>query len=92
MREYKDIWVRIAGDKNRIHSGDTLQWRCFVSKKGEPIYFRQRIISGDSTPQNNIMLTKNDEQDPNGLTAWIDYYGDVSIDNDTLTVQLKNPA
>ncbi|MDO8493575.1 MAG: hypothetical protein Q7S19_03475 [bacterium] len=75
------VWIRIAGNGKNIAEGSGLHWRCYINDIDleEPID-RWNIV-GDATSENFIPRT-NPKRDKNGLTAWIDIYGDIVIDKD----------
>ena len=99
--EWKNCWIKIAGNARRIRDESNpnkselmkpgLFWRCMIVGVNVPefwILLTYFSLVGNATPNNNVP-----HADPNGgsLVAWIEYFGDVIIEDARATVTLKDP-
>lgn len=90
MTNATDTWIRIAGNAKRIRTeGDPYHWRCFVGRQGPEIPLRTFQTSGPSTAENMIPGTDPTGANLLGLVAWIDYFGDVEIEDGVARITLK---
>ena len=92
MSKRTDVWIRTAGNARRIRTeGDPYHWRCYVGREAPEIPLRGFRIEGPATPANVLHGTDPAAANPLGLTAWIDYYGDVEVVDDIACITLKKP-
>lgn len=90
MAGWTDVWVRVAGNVKRIRTeGDPFHWRCFVRLEAPEIALRSFRIDGTASDGNVIPATDPAAANPLGLTAWIDFYGDVEMKDDIAFITLK---
>ncbi|MEK9152071.1 MAG: hypothetical protein AAB692_01770 [Patescibacteria group bacterium] len=90
MTAWSDVWVRIAGNAKRIRTaGDPFHWRCFVRRAGPEIALHSFRVSGTAAGDNMLPGTDPVAANPLGLTAWIDFYGDVTVEEDVAHITLK---
>jgi hypothetical protein len=86
----KNVWVRIAGNSRRIRAeGDLFHWRCFIANAPPEIPLRTYRVSGEADGKNVLPGTDPSSSNPLGLLAWIDFYGDVTVQNGIARVTLK---
>lgn len=85
-------WIRVAGNARAIKDGSQKAWRCYLAS-GEMIELTSFAHRGESTLDNCAYRTVLDSPDSaNGLTAWIDMYGTLTVDNEVAILDFKNPA
>lgn len=85
---YKDVWIRVAGHSQMIKGRGEHHWRCYLNRRGEEISLVAWKIDGLAS-HHNMMHGTNPDKDENGLVAWIDFYGDVVIENGIAQISLK---
>lgn len=97
MIKKEKTWVRFAANGPSIKAGKRFGWRCCLSESrgGEAsgeIPLSNWQLTGTVTPQNMMLGTKV-EGDPclMGVVGWIDMFGDVTIEDDVLKVDLQQP-
>lgn len=92
MAKATDIWVRVAGNAKRIKSGtDPFHWRCYMGRTEPEVPIRSFRLGGAASQANVVPGTDPTAANPLGLTAWIDFYGDVTIKDDIAYITLKQP-
>lgn len=79
----ENVWIRVAGNAEMIRGGQPFHWRCFVDKQQPEIPLSGWHIEGHSTQRNMIPGTKPGG-DELGLVAWIDFFGHIEIDHDSV--------
>lgn len=85
-----DVWVRVAGNVKRIRTeGDLFHWRCFIALAHPEIPLRTFRLHGLADGKNMVPGTDPSGSNPLGLSAWIDLYGDVAIENGIARITLK---
>ena len=90
MTTWKDTWVRIAGNAKRIRTeGDPFHWRCYPRREGPEIPIRSFRLDGPASAANVAPGTDPAAANALGLTAWIDFYGDLEIVDETARIVLK---
>lgn len=90
MTAWTDVWVRVAGNVKRIRTeGDPFHWRCFARREGPEIALRSFRVDGAADGGNVTPGTDPAAANPLGLTAWIDFYGDLTIEGDVAHITLK---
>lgn len=90
MTNANDVWVRVAGNARRIRSeGDLFHWRCFIGLAQPEIALRTYRLHGAADGRNFLPGTDPSGANPLGLLAWIDFYGDVVIENGIARITLK---
>ena len=90
MTKWTDVWVRTAGNARRIRTeGDPFHWRCFVGREAPEIPLHSIRVEGPASPANILHGTDPVAANPLGLTAWIDYYGDLEVVDDVARITLK---
>lgn len=86
----KNVWVRVAGNSRRIRAeGDLFHWRCFIGNAPPEIPLRTYNVSGEADVRNVRPGTDPSSSNPLGLLAWIDFYGDVTVQNGIARITLK---
>ena len=92
MRIYRNIWVKVAGHSQRIRQKDKFHWRCYVESEFIEIPLVNWNISGAATPR-NVKAGTDPEGNALGLVAWIDFFGDMTIDSSGVAhITLKDPV
>ena len=91
MSEYKDIWIRFAGNAFKIREGNALGWRCFPDKSLPEIPLRGLRVEGAADGRNIGVGTSPTAEGPLRLAAWFDFYGDVKIEDGVAHITLKTP-
>lgn len=90
---YESQWIRIAGNAKAVKAGSKKAWRCNPSSTNEVTEVERFKMTGNSTEKNCFFRTVVDHPETaDGLTAWIDMYGTLTIDGETALVELENPA
>lgn len=85
-----DVWVRVAGNVKRIRTeGDLFHWRCFLGLAHPEIPLRTYRLFGEADGTNFRPGTDPSGSNPLGLSAWIDFYGDVTIEHGIARITLK---
>lgn len=80
--EARDVWIRVAGNVRRIRTeGDLFHWRCFIGLAQPEIPLRTYRLHGLADGKNMKAGTDPSGSNVLGLSAWIDFYGDVVIRN-----------
>lgn len=89
---FECVWIRVAGHAQRIRDSEPCHWRCYVSARHPEIPVRTWRISGIATDTNCLPGTDPHKDNPLGLTAWIDYFGDITIGRDLIAhIRLRQP-
>ena len=103
---YEAVWIRTSAHIANINDGRPEHWRCFIDRKGPMISVVMFEVEGLSTPENHqfgtarkgVCTSKDrsgtqpDCAEPNGLSAWVDYFGNIRIDeNGIARIQLLVP-
>lgn len=84
------VWVRVAGNVKRIRTeGDLFHWRCFVAREHPEIPLRTYFLYGSADGRNMKPGTDPSGSNPLGLSAWIDFYGDVTVEYGIARITLK---
>lgn len=89
---YPTQWIRLAGNARAIKEGSRKAWRCFLADGTliELTGFRQ---TGTASGRNTFYRTVLDHPEmADGLSAWIDMYGTLSVEDGEATLELENPA
>ncbi|MBI4457975.1 hypothetical protein HY633_03370 [Candidatus Uhrbacteria bacterium] len=90
MTMSQPVWIRVAGNVKRIRTeGDPYHWRCFVRREGPEVALRSFRVDGVATGGNVIPGTDPAASNPLGLTAWIDFFGVMTVENDMALITLK---
>ncbi len=89
-KKYSNIWIRLAVNKQGIKEGSGNHWRVYLNKAGDLVPIKTWKTIGNATAT-NIVPGSDTSFDQNGLLAWIDIYGNVTIIEDNLTVELLEP-
>jgi hypothetical protein len=90
-QHYKNLWIMVAGHAMRIKSSQQFPWRCFLEKDCLEIPLETFVVIGVAT-QENMIPNVNAEGNHVGLIAWIEFFGDLEIDeNQVATIFLKHP-
>ncbi len=93
----RNIWVRVAGNAKNVRAGSRYGWRCFLGDESgvdpkKEISLVHWSFTGAANEHNAIPgISSNGTSQEVTVLAWIDLYGDVAIENDTLHVTLRNP-
>lgn len=92
MKEYKRVWIRIAGHVIRIKTGQKYPWRLFVDYRKTEIPFETWKVRGEITEKNFFPGT-NQHSEALGLYAWIDIFCNLTIDeSETAHINVLNPT
>ncbi len=84
-------WLRIAGNSMSIKSRLPARWRCYVNRTPPVIPLVEWRVSGTVTGRNFVTGTAPDG-DENGLIAWIDVYGVLTVDEKLhAVIELREP-
>ena len=89
--EWREQWIRVAGHAKRIKEGGAHRWRCFAGAALPEIPIRSFRIAGDASPANVVPGTDPGSAGPLGLAAWIDFYGDLRLEDDVAVITLRQP-
>ena len=90
MTIWNDVWVRVAGNAKRIRTeGDPLHWRCYPRRENPEIPVRSFRLGGPASATNVMPGTDPAAANPLGLTAWINFYGDLEVVDDIARITLK---
>lgn len=81
------VWIRIAGNSIKIKADSPYHWRAFINKKGPAVPIRLWEIYGEADNE-NMVHGSSSKLDKNGLLAWIDFYGNVTIKNGVAKIHL----
>lgn len=92
MTIHEAVWIRIAGSAANIKEGKPHHWRCFIDRQGPAVPLITWRLEGAVSGANHIVGTAPKNDEPNGLTAWIDVFGTIRIEDDVAVVQLLTPA
>lgn len=85
-----DVWVRVAGNVRRIRTeGDLFHWRCFIGRAHPEIPLRTYRLNGVADRMNVLPGTDPSGSNDLGLSAWIDFYGDVTVEHGIARITLK---
>lgn len=89
-REYKNVWIRIAGNSKRIKEDlPAPHWRYEIEGQDEQYLLKSWVLQGQPTLDNNTQGTKPRVQG-NEFLAWVKFYGDVVVnDEDEAVITLK---
>lgn len=92
-KEYRNVWIRIAGNSRRIKSKlEPPHWRYEVEGESKQHLLLGWSLRGEATARNNKQGTKP-EAEGNEFIAWVRYFGDITVDDtDFAIITLKNPA
>lgn len=91
MTASTNVWVRVAGNVRRIRTeGDLFHWRCFIALEQPEIPLRTFRLFGPADGKNMKAGTDPSGSNALGLSAWIDFYGDVEIENGIARITLKS--
>lgn len=86
----EDVWVRVAGNVKRIRTaGDPFHWRCFIAVEQPEVPLRSYELFGQADGKNMRVGTDPAAANPLGLSAWIDFYGDVTVEDGIARITLK---
>lgn len=92
MKEYKRVWVRIAGHVIRIKTNQKNHWRLFVNYSKTEIPFDIWRVRGEIT-EKNFFAGTNPRGETLGLYAWLDIFCDLTIDEiGTARIDILNPT
>ena len=88
--ENKKTWIRVAGHATNIKASHPHGWRCYVQGNPNEISLKDWSVNG-AVSQRNFIPGVNAAGDEHGLVAWIDCYGNHTIDNEVLYINLQEP-
>ncbi len=92
MRGMKNVWIRIAVIRKGDDANAKMVWRLFADRRNPALHVRHCDLAGTAIPGMNFMLG----EDPSagnalGLRAWVDAFGDLSIEDGVARIALKTP-
>ncbi len=88
MQKESPIWVRVAGHVQRIRANQPAHWRAYLHREGEEVPILAWSLSGYASTTNIVHGTDPLAQNALGLTAWIDFFGHISIEEGRLHITL----
>ena len=89
--KHHNVWIRLAGHAGRIRENQPNHWRCYINRNLPEIPLTHWRLIGMASPDNVVPGT-NHAKDHLGLNAWMDFYGDITVDEQGLaTIELKQP-
>jgi len=91
MVKHTNVWVRLGGNAMNLKSGGRHGWRCFVRREKPEIRLLDFHVAGNTTSDNCIPGSIANDDGRNLLIAWIDYFGDIVIENEIAEITLKEP-
>ena len=83
-------WVRVAGNATNIRARSPFGWRCYVKGNPTEIPLKDWSVSG-VVSERNLVPGVNPDKEEHGLVAWIDCFGDCTIENEVLHIVLQDP-
>ena len=94
----KHVWIRLAGNAKSIKARGKYGWRCFISETPIQVPLADTEISlvhwnvlGKSDKKNFVPGTYNfsaDKSENPTLVAWIDMFGNITIENEVACIEL----
>lgn len=87
--EQHGIWIRVAGNAMNIRTGASHHWRVFLGRALPERPVRVWQLLGVADGQNVVPGTDPTAGNACKLNAWIDYFGDIVIDDGIATITLR---
>jgi len=89
----KKVWIRFAGERRAWEGKNTTpyRWRIFVHPNFERgIKVKRLRLEGKASNRNNRTGWRQ-KKDENGVIAWIDYFGDLTVRDGVATIVFQEP-
>lgn len=92
MTEFHNVWIRIAGNSKRIKKAlKPPHWRFQIDGSSPQHLLMGWTLYGIATKRNNRQETNSAARGIE-MIAWVEYFGDVTVDdNDHAHITLKEP-
>ena len=90
--EHKDVTLRIAVVRKGEDPNPDMIWRIYVGEATAAIHAKEGAFTGIGLPGSNFKLCQNlADNGMQGLRAWVEVYGDLSVEDGVATITLKTP-
>ncbi len=89
MQERAGVWIRVAGHAMNIRTNQPFHWRCFVNRERPEVPLANFVVLGEINERNFRTGTDPTGSNALGLVAWLDFFGDIVVNDNVATITLQ---